>query len=337
MLRCAFHGRDGEDNQSNQESDPAGSRGWLLARRFVSSRPTRSFFAKAFAQELLRHCLHQLQRRCESAFGYHLYQRQCGESSRERPSRSQHSLCSRSKSWLLGHGEDRAKNGSVARSLLRARRVYSKQHQCDPRSLSKCSRCRAPGMYLRGPNVSGRSLLDREDGKLLPIFQCGHVHYRHRVRDASSSQERSAEQNFYSGSYRQLFLCGLPVHEAEYARKTSGCSRSSPTGDRSSGDGPATGGLTDRTNAGFESVNQHGALVIGAGPAGLRAAEILASAGIETRIFEQKSSLGRKFLVAGGGGGYISQLWASSAFFGGLLFTTHCGGRLHASPSGETS
>jgi hypothetical protein len=49
-------------------------------------------------------------------------------------------------------------------------------------------------------------------------------------------------------------------------------------------------------------VNLHGALVIGAGPAGLRAAEILATAGIETRIFEQKPSLGRKFLVAGRGG-----------------------------------
>ena len=49
-------------------------------------------------------------------------------------------------------------------------------------------------------------------------------------------------------------------------------------------------------------MNQHGALVIGAGPAGLRAAEILAAAGIETRIFEQKPSLGRKFLVAGRGG-----------------------------------
>ena len=49
-------------------------------------------------------------------------------------------------------------------------------------------------------------------------------------------------------------------------------------------------------------MNPHGALVIGAGPAGLRAAEILATAGIETRIFEQKPSLGRKFLVAGRGG-----------------------------------
>jgi len=61
-------------------------------------------------------------------------------------------------------------------------------------------------------------------------------------------------------------------------------------------------------------VNQHGALVIGAGPAGLRAAEILASAGIETRIFEQKSSLGRKFLVAGRGGLNITHSEAYDLF-----------------------
>jgi uncharacterized flavoprotein (TIGR03862 family) len=63
-------------------------------------------------------------------------------------------------------------------------------------------------------------------------------------------------------------------------------------------------------------VNHDGALVIGAGPAGLRAAEILASAGIETRIFEQKPSLGRKFLIAGRGGLNITH---SEAF---ELFTT---------------
>ena len=44
------------------------------------------------------------------------------------------------------------------------------------------------------------------------------------------------------------------------------------------------------------------AAVIGAGPAGLRAAELLATAGLQTRIFEQKPSLGRKLLVAGRGG-----------------------------------
>jgi uncharacterized flavoprotein (TIGR03862 family) len=61
-------------------------------------------------------------------------------------------------------------------------------------------------------------------------------------------------------------------------------------------------------------VNQDGALVIGAGPAGLRAAEILATAGIETRIFEQKPSLGRKFLVAGRGGLNITHSEAYELF-----------------------
>ena len=44
------------------------------------------------------------------------------------------------------------------------------------------------------------------------------------------------------------------------------------------------------------------AAIIGAGPAGLRAAELLVTAGYQARVFEQKSSLGRKFLVAGRGG-----------------------------------
>jgi uncharacterized flavoprotein (TIGR03862 family) len=42
--------------------------------------------------------------------------------------------------------------------------------------------------------------------------------------------------------------------------------------------------------------------VIGGGPAGLRAAEVIARQGIHTSIFEQKGSPGRKFLVAGRGG-----------------------------------
>jgi uncharacterized flavoprotein (TIGR03862 family) len=42
--------------------------------------------------------------------------------------------------------------------------------------------------------------------------------------------------------------------------------------------------------------------VVGGGPAGLRAAEIIARHGIHTTIFEQKASPGRKFLVAGRGG-----------------------------------
>lgn len=42
--------------------------------------------------------------------------------------------------------------------------------------------------------------------------------------------------------------------------------------------------------------------VIGGGPAGLRAAEVAASAGIAVALFDAKPSVGRKFLVAGKGG-----------------------------------
>jgi uncharacterized flavoprotein (TIGR03862 family) len=42
--------------------------------------------------------------------------------------------------------------------------------------------------------------------------------------------------------------------------------------------------------------------IVGAGPAGLRAAEIAASTGAEVTVFEAKASVGRKFLVAGRGG-----------------------------------
>jgi uncharacterized flavoprotein (TIGR03862 family) len=49
-------------------------------------------------------------------------------------------------------------------------------------------------------------------------------------------------------------------------------------------------------------VKSDGAVVIGAGPAGLWAAESLGAAGINVWIFDHKPSLGRKFLVAGRGG-----------------------------------
>lgn len=42
--------------------------------------------------------------------------------------------------------------------------------------------------------------------------------------------------------------------------------------------------------------------VIGAGPAGLMAAEGLAGKGLTVHVFEAKSSAGRKFLMAGKGG-----------------------------------
>jgi uncharacterized flavoprotein (TIGR03862 family) len=49
-------------------------------------------------------------------------------------------------------------------------------------------------------------------------------------------------------------------------------------------------------------LNRAAAVIVGAGPAGLRAAEVIAQRGIHTSIFDQKASPGRKFLVAGRGG-----------------------------------
>jgi uncharacterized flavoprotein (TIGR03862 family) len=49
-------------------------------------------------------------------------------------------------------------------------------------------------------------------------------------------------------------------------------------------------------------LNDARVVVIGGGPAGLRAAEIIAYRGVKTRLFDQKGSPGRKFLVAGRGG-----------------------------------
>jgi uncharacterized flavoprotein (TIGR03862 family) len=42
--------------------------------------------------------------------------------------------------------------------------------------------------------------------------------------------------------------------------------------------------------------------VVGGGPAGLRAAEILSGAGLEVTLYDRKPSVGRKFLIAGRGG-----------------------------------
>ncbi len=43
-------------------------------------------------------------------------------------------------------------------------------------------------------------------------------------------------------------------------------------------------------------------MVVGAGPAGLMAAEVLCSAGVEVHVFDAMPSVGRKFLLAGKGG-----------------------------------
>jgi uncharacterized flavoprotein (TIGR03862 family) len=69
--------------------------------------------------------------------------------------------------------------------------------------------------------------------------------------------------------------------------------------------------------------------IIGGGPAGLLAAQHLAEAGCRVRVFEQKATVGRKFLVAGHGGfnltngedavAFTSRYGAASPLFGQLL------------------
>ncbi len=58
------------------------------------------------------------------------------------------------------------------------------------------------------------------------------------------------------------------------------------------------------------------AAIIGGGPAGLRAAEVLAENGRRVAVFEQKPSVGRKFLVAGRGGLNLTHSEDLAAFAG---------------------
>lgn len=54
--------------------------------------------------------------------------------------------------------------------------------------------------------------------------------------------------------------------------------------------------------------------IIGGGPAGLRAAEVAATAGAQVTVFDAKPSVGRKFLVAGRGGLNITKAEPPDAF-----------------------
>ncbi|WP_371369754.1 NAD(P)/FAD-dependent oxidoreductase [Pseudomonas sp. QL9] len=58
------------------------------------------------------------------------------------------------------------------------------------------------------------------------------------------------------------------------------------------------------------------ALVIGGGPAGLMAAEVLAGAGVRVALYDAMPSVGRKFLLAGVGGMNITHSEAQEAFVG---------------------
>ena len=55
-------------------------------------------------------------------------------------------------------------------------------------------------------------------------------------------------------------------------------------------------------NDGASNAVEKKAIVVGGGPAGLMAAEVLSQKGIEVNLFEAKPGIGRKFLVAGKGG-----------------------------------
>jgi uncharacterized flavoprotein (TIGR03862 family) len=58
------------------------------------------------------------------------------------------------------------------------------------------------------------------------------------------------------------------------------------------------------------------AVIIGGGPAGLMAAEVLAQAGVKVALFDAMPSVGRKFLLAGVGGMNITHAEPQDAFLG---------------------
>lgn len=63
-----------------------------------------------------------------------------------------------------------------------------------------------------------------------------------------------------------------------------------------------------------QSHEQHEAVVIGGGPAGLMAAEQLASSGLRVHLFDSMPSVGRKFLLAGKGGLNLTHSEADDCF-----------------------
>ncbi|KAI3591200.1 NAD(FAD)-utilizing dehydrogenase [Cupriavidus sp. U2] len=65
-----------------------------------------------------------------------------------------------------------------------------------------------------------------------------------------------------------------------------------------------------------EPVRLAGAIVVGGGPAGLMAAEMLAAQGLPVDVYDAMPSVGRKFLMAGKGGMNITHSEPADAFLG---------------------
>ena len=61
-------------------------------------------------------------------------------------------------------------------------------------------------------------------------------------------------------------------------------------------------------------VMQCQAVIVGGGPAGLMAAEVLAQAGLQVDLFDAMPSVGRKFLLAGVGGMNITHAEPAELF-----------------------
>ena len=157
-------------------------------------------------------------------------------------------------------------------------------------------------MHICRTTPGGRSLFNGKDGELLPGFGIRFVYYRDGIGNVAQAEKRSSEQNLHTGSNRSLRVRRLPIYENEHPGETQGRSGHAFTGNRAPRGASPKGRKTNTPNAGFESLSDPSVLVIGGGPAGLRAAEIVTRRGVQTKLYEQKASPGRKFLVAGRGG-----------------------------------